>query len=71
MAERPAGRGGRLPEDALGDQKRVVTPYEAIRNGADYLVIGRPITKAADPVAAARNIAAEMKRGREALTGGA
>jgi orotidine-5'-phosphate decarboxylase len=45
----------------LGDQKRVVTPIEAIRRGADYLVIGRPITKAADPAAAARAIAASMR----------
>ncbi len=54
--------GVRLPEDAVGDQKRVVTPFEAIRGGADYLVVGRPITKAADPVAAARKFAADMKR---------
>ena len=58
--------GVRLPENAVGDQKRVVTPYDAIRNGADYLVIGRPITKAEDPVAAARNVVAEMTRGKEA-----
>ncbi|MEK6778784.1 MAG: orotidine-5'-phosphate decarboxylase, partial [Candidatus Deferrimicrobiota bacterium] len=43
--------GVRLPEDSMGDQKRVVTPSEAIRAGADYIVVGRPITKAADPVA--------------------
>ena len=42
------------------DQKRVATPAEAIRRGADYLVIGRPIVRAADPAAAARRIAAEM-----------
>ncbi|HJX15884.1 MAG TPA: orotidine-5'-phosphate decarboxylase [Candidatus Deferrimicrobiaceae bacterium] len=58
--------GVRLPEDAVGDQKRVVTPFDAMRNGADYLVVGRPITKAADPVAAARRFAAEMRSGREA-----
>lgn len=56
--------GVRLPEDAAGDQKRVVTPEEAIRRGADYLVVGRPITKAQDPVAAARRFAAAMERGR-------
>lgn len=56
--------GVRLPEDAVGDQKRVVTPFEAVRSGADYLVVGRPITKAADPVAAARKFAAEMQRAR-------
>jgi len=54
--------GVRLPEDSVGDQKRVVTPFEAVRAGANYIVVGRPITKAADPVAAARKFAAEMKR---------
>jgi orotidine-5'-phosphate decarboxylase len=39
----------------------VVTPAEAIRRGADYIVVGRPITKAADPAAAARAIAASMR----------
>lgn len=37
---------------SLDDQKRVTTPSEAISKGADYLVIGRPISAAADPVAA-------------------
>lgn len=54
--------GVRLPGDSAGDQKRVVTPFDAMRAGADYLVVGRPITKAADPVAAARKIAAEIAR---------
>jgi orotidine-5'-phosphate decarboxylase len=54
--------GVRLPEDAVGDQKRVVTPYDAIRAGADYLVVGRPITRSPDPVAAARRFAADMQR---------
>lgn len=45
---------------AAGDQKRVMTPAEAARLGADYLVIGRPITAADDPAAAARRIAAEV-----------
>lgn len=56
--------GVRLPEDAAGDQKRVVTPEEAVRRGADYIVVGRPITKARDPVSAARRFAAAMERGR-------
>jgi len=43
-----------------GDQKRAVTPAEAIRLGADYLVIGRPITGAPDPAAAADAIAEEI-----------
>lgn len=42
------------------DQVRVATPRQAIRAGADYLVVGRPITGAADPVAAARAVLAEM-----------
>lgn len=45
---------------ALGDQKRVQTPRAAIEAGADYLVIGRPITEAADPLAAARAILASI-----------
>ncbi len=50
---RPAGA-------ALGDQKRVMTPGEAIRAGADHLVVGRPITQSPDPVAAAKAILAEI-----------
>jgi len=42
------------------DQKRIVTPSDAIKIGADYLVIGRPITGADDPVAAADRIADEI-----------
>lgn len=45
---------------AAGDQKRVMTPRQALDNGASILVIGRPITKAADPDAAARAIAATL-----------
>jgi orotidine-5'-phosphate decarboxylase len=45
---------------AVGDQKRVVTPRQAIDSGASILVIGRPITKADDPDAAARAIAATL-----------
>ena len=44
----------------IGDQKRVLTPKEVVDRGADYLVIGRPITKAEDPKAAAQAIAAEI-----------
>ena len=43
-----------------GDQKRVVTPADAIRNGASHLVVGRPIVEAADRRAAAQAILAEM-----------
>lgn len=45
---------------AADDQKRVIAPAEALRKGADILVVGRPITQASDPVAAARRIAEEM-----------
>ena len=48
--------GIRLASDDRGDQARVVTPAEAARLGADYLVIGRPITTAADPVATLESI---------------
>jgi orotidine-5'-phosphate decarboxylase len=44
----------------MGDQKRVATPAAAIAAGASYLVVGRPITRAEDPGAAARAILAEM-----------
>src|SRR3954463_304549 len=44
-----------------GDQSRVATPAEAIANGADYIVVGRPITAAPDPAAAAKAILAEMR----------
>lgn len=50
---RPAGA-------AVGDQKRVMTPREAIDAGADWLVIGRPITGAPDPAAAAREILRDL-----------
>ncbi|MBV8631815.1 MAG: orotidine-5'-phosphate decarboxylase [Silvibacterium sp.] len=44
-----------------GDQKRVATPASAMADGADYLVVGRPITKAPDPAAAAQAIIDEME----------
>jgi orotidine-5'-phosphate decarboxylase len=50
---RPAGA-------AVGDQKRIATPAAAIRDGADALVVGRPVTEAPDPAAAARAIVAEI-----------
>ena len=48
---------------ATDDQRRVMTAAEAIRAGADYLVVGRPILKAIDPVAAAKTIVAEIEGG--------
>jgi orotidine-5'-phosphate decarboxylase len=50
---RPAG-------SAAGDQTRILTPAQAIQAGADYLVIGRPITQATDPLAALEAIAREI-----------
>ena len=47
---------------AVNDQKRVATPLEAITAGADYIVVGRPITAAADPALAAREIIKEIGR---------
>jgi orotidine-5'-phosphate decarboxylase len=52
--------GVRSAGAAVGDQKRVATPAEAIRNGADYLVIGRQVTRAADPRAACEQIVREI-----------
>ncbi|MEE8188697.1 MAG: orotidine-5'-phosphate decarboxylase [Kiloniellales bacterium] len=53
---------------AAGDQKRVMTPAEAVAKGADYLVIGRPITAQSDPLAAARRIAEEIAAHAEAAS---
>ena len=49
---------------AVGDQKRIATPGEAVRDGSTHLVVGRPILSADDPVAAANAIAAEMAAAR-------
>lgn len=54
---RPAGA-------ATGDQKRVMTPAKAIAAGADYLVVGRPITEGDDPKAAAASIISEIDRSK-------
>lgn len=50
---RPAGA-------ASGDQKRIATPRQAILDGADHIVVGRPVWQAADPAAAARAVIAEL-----------
>ncbi len=52
--------GIRLPEDIAGDQKRVMTPQIAIESGASYLVIGRSVTRAADPLAVLARINQEI-----------
>ena len=54
---RPAGAD-------VGDQKRVATPADAVRDGATHLVVGRPILAAADPAAAARAILAEIEEAK-------
>jgi orotidine-5'-phosphate decarboxylase len=51
---------GIRPATVADDQKRVVTPAEAVRRGASYLVIGRPITQAASPAAAVAEIARQL-----------
>jgi orotidine-5'-phosphate decarboxylase len=55
---RPAG-------SATGDQKRIMTPAAAIKAGADYLVVGRPVVEARDPRAAADAIVAEIEQASE------
>jgi orotidine-5'-phosphate decarboxylase len=57
----PGIRG--VKEVAGDDQKRIVTPSEAVRCGADYLVVGRPIRQAADPAGEADAIVGEIARG--------
>jgi orotidine-5'-phosphate decarboxylase len=52
--------GVRSTGAAKGDQKRVATPLEAVRDGADYLVMGRQITRAADPAAEAARVLEEI-----------
>lgn len=54
--------GIRMAGQAVGDQKRVATPYSAIKDGADYLVVGRPIYQASDPAAAARAVVEDIER---------
>ncbi len=46
---------------AAGDQKRIATPQEAVRDGASFIVMGRPVTEAKDPADAARKILEEMR----------
>jgi orotidine-5'-phosphate decarboxylase len=52
--------GIRHPSDKKDDQKRTLTPREAIEAGADYLVIGRPIKEAKDPLEAVQKIVEDI-----------
>ncbi len=52
--------GIRSGHDAMGDQKRTATPETAIKNGASYIVVGRPIIEAVDPVAATKAILSQI-----------
>jgi len=52
--------GVRLKDNAVQDQKRVVTPYEAIRNGSDYIVVGRSVRSASEPTEAAERVIKEI-----------
>jgi orotidine-5'-phosphate decarboxylase len=53
--------GIRLPEDAAADQKRVMTPLQAVESGASFLVMGRSVTRAADPLAVLARINREIE----------
>ena len=55
--------GVRLPGDAAGDQSRTIGPEEAVRRGATHLVVGRPITAAAGPVAAYQRLVEAIASG--------
>lgn len=56
--------GIRAKDSAVGDQKRVTTPADAIANGSNFLVVGRPIVNAPDPAAAAKQILKEIRQVR-------
>ena len=60
--------GIRSQGDATDDQKRVMTPSQAMRAGADYIVVGKPIRDAADPCLAAQRIVEEMEHGLRETT---
>ena len=64
-----AAPGIREPGARADDHKRSATPAQAIARGADYLVVGRPITRAADPVDVARRILKDMEHGRDIARG--
>jgi orotidine-5'-phosphate decarboxylase len=55
--------GIRPADGGRNDQQRIMTPADAVRAGVDYIVVGRPIVEAENPLSAARSIVAEMERG--------
>ncbi|MBI2088209.1 MAG: orotidine-5'-phosphate decarboxylase [Deltaproteobacteria bacterium] len=54
--------GIRLQKGKRNDQKRIMTPEDAVRAGVDYIVVGRPVLEAKDPLEAVRELIAEMER---------
>ncbi|MBU0469529.1 MAG: orotidine-5'-phosphate decarboxylase [Candidatus Omnitrophica bacterium] len=52
---------------SAGDQKRITTPYDAIKNGSDFLVVGRPIVNADDPALAAKMILEEIEQAKNSI----
>ncbi len=59
--------GIRLEGENADDQKRIMTPYEAVKEGADFLVVGRPITRAANPAEVAEAILEDIRKAEEEL----
>ncbi len=57
--------GIRLSTGEVNDQKRVMTPMQAVQNGADFLVVGRPITQAENPLAIAKEVLAEIAKAKK------
>ena len=55
--------GVRPKWSVANDQERIMTPKDAILNGCDYLVVGRPVTKNENPVEAAKKVLAEIEEG--------
>ena len=63
---RPAfTQSGSYAQNRKEDQARVMTAYEAVKNGADYLVVGRPITQHPDPVQAVHAVLEEIRKATE------
>ncbi|HEY5527011.1 MAG TPA: orotidine-5'-phosphate decarboxylase [Candidatus Anoxymicrobiaceae bacterium] len=62
--------GVRLTGTGMDDQKRVATPYDAMRSGADFLVVGRPLYRAKDPLAVAKQMLEDARRAQDPGAGG-